>query len=128
MCDKENISKEKFLDIIENQKVLYEKAIGKKLAKNSKNFIVGIITFSPDEQTLIANQETDTWKRMYKTAKEVVQEICADLNSQEVYTTGHIDEKSLHFHFCIENFDYKNNKTLRDKLTKKYFKTWLKIS
>jgi len=82
---------------------------GKKLPSNTKPFYTGVLSFSTDFML----DETES-----KEMLNVVEKFIQDRFGNYLTVSAHRDETSLHFHWTMLNYDYKNHKTLGNGLDK----------
>jgi hypothetical protein len=87
----------------------YKEYYKRKIPKNTKNFINGLITFSDSMQEDIKKFGIDV---MFNTVKNYLQEEFDNVITLDL----HLDETTPHFHFQVLNYDFKNHKTFSRKL------------
>lgn len=105
--EKNNNSRQEHIKISEAQ-------TKRKFQKTTKSVISGIITFSKTMQEDFKNNKELFFQNMQDTLKDIE----TTLKTKVLYSVLHLDEKTPHIHFMLENFDRKNGKTIQRNIDK----------
>ena len=105
--------KEELLQSAEEQKEIHEKSIGQK--SQVKNFFInGIITFSTDMQKdFYENQD-----KFHELTKKTLDDFSKKFGVKLLNHSIHLDEKTPHIHFCFENINRSNGKSVQRYISK----------
>jgi len=91
----------------EDIKSNHKKVKGKSIQKQTKEVISGLITFSKDFDLSELERQ-----RQFDIVKGWIEKEF----DYPIYVVQHNDEKSLHYHFCILNYDKKTNRPLAKQI------------
>ena len=95
------------------QKEIHEKSIGQK-SQVKNYFINGIITFSTDMQKdFYKNQE-----KFQELTKKTLDDFSKKFGVKLLNHSIHLDEKTPHIHFCFENINRSNGKSVQRYISK----------
>jgi hypothetical protein len=104
---------------LENMQVVSYSKTKRKWQEKTKPFYSGLISFTPDENTLIQNNQVAYWESLFKQGKAFLIDFTKKHDTKIEYVVGHIDEKTFHISFMFDNINYKTGKTLTHSLEKK---------
>ncbi len=114
-------SKQEIEDFIwqewEKVKEDFKKNNNRKMKSDAGIIIEGIITFSKEAREFVNDERN--WEELDRLAVEFVRELEKRWNTKGIYVARHSDETTVHYHFAVMNYDYKNHRTIRARLKKK---------
>lgn len=87
------------------QKERYKNTVGQNIQKTTRNFIKGVITFSPEGFPLDINE-------LIICGKKFLHDLSQKLEVKPIYLSVHLDETTPHFHFMMENGHIETGKSV----------------
>ena len=114
-------SKQEIEDFIwqewEKVKEDFKKNNNRKMKSDAGIIIEGIITFSKEAREFVNDERN--WEELDRLSVKFVRELEKRWNTKGIYVARHSDETTVHYHFAVMNYDYKNHRTIRARLKKK---------
>lgn len=98
----------------EDQRERYAKTHGRRINRNTRPFVRVLLAFSRQVNDLDV-------RKVLEAAEDFFLQLASSGDLPLVYYALHQDEKVLHFHALLENFDYETNETRYRRLGRAFF-------
>ncbi len=98
----------------EEQRMDYREFHGKRLPGNTRPFARAVLVFSREVDQVPLNT-------LYEAAEELFLRLASETNMPFIYLAMHMDEKRVHFHCLLQNYDYESHKTVIRSLDRGFF-------
>ena len=100
------------MDSVRIQQAIYKEKVGQKADLEGNWAITGIITFSAGSIEGVAHD------KLLELGKKAVQKIAAELGVKPLYISLHLDEKTPHLHYQLENLNRETGRTVARTIKK----------
>ena len=100
------------MDSVREQQAVYKEKVGQKADLEGNWAITGILTFSEHSVDGVDND------KLLDLGKKTVQKIAAELNVKPLYISLHLDEKTPHLHYQLENLNRETGRTVARTIKK----------
>lgn len=100
------------MDSVREQQKIYKEKVGQKADSKGNWTITGVLTFS---ESSVDGVEND---KLLELGKKAVRKIAAELNVKPLYVSLHLDEKTPHLHYQLENLNRETGRTVARTIKK----------
>ena len=100
------------MDSVREQQKIYREKVGQKADSKGNWTITGVLTFSEHS---VDGMDND---KLLNLGKKAVRKIAAELNVKPIYISLHLDEKTPHLHYQLENLNRETGRTVARTIKK----------
>ena len=100
------------MDSVREQQKVYKEKVGQKADLEGNWTITGVLTFSEHSINDVDND------KLLELGKKAVRKIAAELNVKPIYISLHLDEKTPHLHYQLENLNRETGRTVARTIKK----------
>ena len=100
------------MDSVREQQKIYKEKVGQKADLEGNWTITGVLTFSEHSIDDVDND------KLLELGKKAVRKISAELGVKPLYVSLHLDEKTPHLHYQLENLNRETGRTVARTIKK----------